>query len=469
MKILTIRFKDYVSIDYFTKSAISALIIYTIIIFFSVDNISSRLSIPFNNMVKMIEINKQKIIMQSLFAESELHRPEIIDKYQYSEAGNDKVYVYSKNGESSLNQNEKNILPVLSITKKYTPIAFGDELVSLLYRSYESQTYITTGEIKHFPKKVFDAMNTEERCAKIRVCTKFESDIQLSDRILVSPFYKDLLTGKTTVTLSSPVYGEEGKQIIGDLNADFHVSDYFSNGFAFTSEFQGEFKNNIIADKSIWSPSLTYSSSFMADGNTTFVFKLSYSTIYFHHFWLFFVLFFLVYIIIYKWNEVRSKRSELHYAHQDSIKDALTGLYNRKIFDSDFFLERVRENCGSIIAIDGNNIKTINDNYGHSVGDLAIQCIADKMKDNFRASDFLIRTGGDEFIVILPGCSFDIAHLLSGELQQSIEDGYFYNGTCPLSISCGVVFSESDESFEDAMLRADKVLYEQKSKRQNDA
>ncbi len=453
---------DYAFFNITIKAFFCALVIYSLIIYFLFNNVISILSSPFNEMVKMIEINKQKIIMQSLFAESEINSPELIGKY--NDSNSNQVYVYSRNGEQSLNDHEKSMKSVLVLAEKYTPIAFDNEVVNLLYRSYESNTYITTKEIKNFPESAFNAMNSEERCHKILICTKYASDVHLSDRVLVSPFYTDILTGNTIVTLSSPIYGE---LIVGDINADLNLTNYFSKDFELISEFQGEFKKNIIADKGIRIPNLTYSTSFFVDGNTSFSFKLSYGKIYTYHGWVFYVFFFLFYIIIYKWNEVKRKRIELKDVQQDSIKDALTGLYNRKIFDSEFFINRVRSNSGSIIAIDGNKIKFINDNYGHLVGDLAIQCIASKIKESFRTNDFLIRLGGDEFLIILPGCLIENALMLSKKLQQSIENSHFYHEKIELSVSCGVVFSESEECYEDAILRADQALYEQKNNRYN--
>ncbi|MCV5225476.1 GGDEF domain-containing protein, partial [Escherichia coli] len=69
------------------------------------------------------------------------------------------------------------------------------------------------------------------------------------------------------------------------------------------------------------------------------------------------------------------------------------------------FKRRLKTAPYSVIAIDGDRIKRINDRYGHHVGDEVIEIIADAMRKVFRTSDYLVRTGGDEFIAILPGCS----------------------------------------------------------------
>lgn len=88
--------------------------------------------------------------------------------------------------------------------------------------------------------------------------------------------------------------------------------------------------------------------------------------------------------------------------YSKSIIDAITGLYNRN------YLEEIRETICyskfkniSLILIDIDNLKNINDNYGHLEGDKAIEIVGNSIKNNIRTEDIGIRYGGDEFIIIL--------------------------------------------------------------------
>ena len=96
-------------------------------------------------------------------------------------------------------------------------------------------------------------------------------------------------------------------------------------------------------------------------------------------------------------------------AHEQSLAarlDGLTGLHNRRAFeelivDSYFSSHRF----GSIAVIDVNNLKPLNDQYGHAAGDVALRLLARALQFHFRTSDPMFRIGGDEFAVVMLGCS----------------------------------------------------------------
>lgn len=115
--------------------------------------------------------------------------------------------------------------------------------------------------------------------------------------------------------------------------------------------------------------------------------------------------------------------SELKEIREDSKRDALTGLYNKKEiipFFKDILKSNnpmIRNSTFSIIAIDLDHFKSINDTYGHNVGDDILKIVAEGMIRYFKKSDLIVRDGGDEFLIVALNCSLDI--LNNRALQMS--------------------------------------------------
>lgn len=108
-----------------------------------------------------------------------------------------------------------------------------------------------------------------------------------------------------------------------------------------------------------------------------------------------------------------------------SIKDPLTGLYNRRFMEEalDRELARVRRNDSvlSIVMIDLDNFKSLNDTYGHPVGDAVLQTCASLLKDSLRASDIACRYGGEELMIILPECDLEDARVRAEAIRGALE------------------------------------------------
>ena len=111
---------------------------------------------------------------------------------------------------------------------------------------------------------------------------------------------------------------------------------------------------------------------------------------------------------------------------KEAVTDALTGLYNRRYFEESLEKEVARAKRQnqpfSVIGIDLDFLKKINDTYGHSFGDLAITTIADILKSNARSIDVPARIGGEEFDILLPGVSTEGASAAAERIRKAIEN-----------------------------------------------
>ncbi|WP_192877330.1 GGDEF domain-containing protein [Legionella pneumophila] len=162
-----------------------------------------------------------------------------------------------------------------------------------------------------------------------------------------------------------------------------------------------------------------------------------------------------------------------------TITDSLTGLYNRRYFDTLFPQEfnRARRNQYflSLVSIDADNFKLINDNLGHPFGDKVLISIADLLKKIFRRSnDILFRLGGDEFAIIIANQpikdTISICQAIKNPFKT--ENNYGSNEQLLMShvtLSIGIVYIhfESSASVEHAITVADKALYQAKKNGKN--
>jgi diguanylate cyclase (GGDEF)-like protein len=104
--------------------------------------------------------------------------------------------------------------------------------------------------------------------------------------------------------------------------------------------------------------------------------------------------------------------------------DGLTGAFNRRFFESNLANELSRADrlgyAVGLLFVDVDDLKVINDNHGHLVGDDVLRSLVQLLKRKLRETDWVARYGGDEFAVVLPGCSADQLELLAGRLKKSL-------------------------------------------------
>lgn len=172
-------------------------------------------------------------------------------------------------------------------------------------------------------------------------------------------------------------------------------------------------------------------------------------------------------------KEVECKRSELESINEKlkvlALTDSLTGLKNRRYFEEQLLLfieSYTTSNIPfSLLTIDVDHFKRINDTFGHPIGDLVLQEISLKLQESKRPQDIISRIGGEEFIVLLPETNlekaYDIAELTRKRFEQS-EWSF-----TPITISAGVTMVRQGDTITTIISRADASLYKSKNAGRN--
>lgn len=144
--------------------------------------------------------------------------------------------------------------------------------------------------------------------------------------------------------------------------------------------------------------------------------------------------------------------------------DMLTQVPNRRHFEelAGAALQAVRGARAVVMLLDIDHFKSINDTYGHAVGDEALRRVARCARETLRTRDVLGRVGGDEFMLLLPGASVDDALTIAERISDAVDAAVQTGDAFALSLSFGVVQVEPGESLESAQHRADLALYEAK-------
>jgi len=151
-----------------------------------------------------------------------------------------------------------------------------------------------------------------------------------------------------------------------------------------------------------------------------------------------------------------------------SLHDMMTGLYNRAFFEEEMArMGKSRLRPISILVGDMDNLKEINDIYGHQAGDHALRQIANIFKKCFRSEDVIARIGGDEFSVLLPGVSANLAKQIKQRvLDQVVLHNQSNSEDIQLSISIGCGTAYKNDLLTDVFKLADERMYQEKQKKQ---
>ena len=154
-----------------------------------------------------------------------------------------------------------------------------------------------------------------------------------------------------------------------------------------------------------------------------------------------------------------------------AVTDGLTGLYNRRYFEEYLKKEVTRalrqQQAFSIIGLDLDHLKQINDKYGHAFGDLAIKTVARVLKKNARSIDTAARMGGEEFNVILPGVDSNGAMIAAERIRKALENEPL-DTIGHITASIGVAtFLEHSDNIEDIIELTDQAMYQSKRNGRN--
>ncbi len=155
-----------------------------------------------------------------------------------------------------------------------------------------------------------------------------------------------------------------------------------------------------------------------------------------------------------------------------ALTDELTCLYNRRGFFAaavqQLKLARRKEQSLLLLYCDLDNLKKINDSYGHREGDLALVRTADALEQAFRDSDILARLGGDEFVVLASEASSQTQEVLLRRLEKNVKKSNANESRYELSLSVGVARFDPKRaiSLGELMAQADEAMYEQKRNHQ---
>ncbi len=178
-------------------------------------------------------------------------------------------------------------------------------------------------------------------------------------------------------------------------------------------------------------------------------------------------------------QEVQVLRENLEKAETASMTDKLTGVYNRLAFDV-HMKQRIDKfgvilSSFSIMMIDIDNFKSVNDTYGHLVGDKVIVETVNAAKANLRSDDFMARYGGEEFVIVLGRASLKNAMKMAEKVCRAIEKQPFVidaskpDEILPFTVSIGVSSVRDGDSCLSIIDRADKALYQAKRTGKNKA
>ncbi len=176
-----------------------------------------------------------------------------------------------------------------------------------------------------------------------------------------------------------------------------------------------------------------------------------------------------------RWRYTEQLRNSVKASIEMAITDALTGLYNRRYLEThlshmiDHYVNRGK--VLSVLAVDVDFFKAINDTHGHDAGDKVLQELAQRLRDHTRSIDLCCRIGGEEFIIVLPNTDAFTAEKIAERLRRSVASKSFMVGApslVPVTISAGLAsLSGMDDSLEKLLKRADSALYRAKREGRN--
>ncbi len=158
-----------------------------------------------------------------------------------------------------------------------------------------------------------------------------------------------------------------------------------------------------------------------------------------------------------------------------AVTDDMTGLYNRRYFDRHLGVmlgkAQSQDRDMALMILDIDHFKSVNDNYGHDIGDAVLKEFAARLKRNIRGVDLACRFGGEEFVVLMPDTDYRQAEAIAERVRQSISERNFDIGAerqLAVTVSAGVTLNEARSDTPETLIkRADVALYRAKREGRN--
>lgn len=177
-------------------------------------------------------------------------------------------------------------------------------------------------------------------------------------------------------------------------------------------------------------------------------------------------------------TQIEQLRAQLQRVRQEAMTDPLTGLANRRAFDEALAGlvardgERRASAALSLVMVDVDHFKRINDDMGHLFGDRVLRAIADVLRANLKGRDMPARFGGEEFAVVLPGTPASAAYRVAEQLREAVAALRIRRSrsdevVAQITISCGVATLAPGEDATSFIGRADAALYKAKKRGRN--
>lgn len=167
----------------------------------------------------------------------------------------------------------------------------------------------------------------------------------------------------------------------------------------------------------------------------------------------------------------RSLRKTLVATHHDATHDALTGLHNRRSFDGFLEAEIARQrrygSRFSLLLVDLDRFKELNDERGHNAGDNALRFAAKALKRSTRDSDIVARFGGDEFAILLPNSSHADCSAICANIIRNVDEDMAAEGYAVTASIGSRTFEVEPDGLSSAIRQADEALYTAKSRGRN--
>ncbi|WP_332909428.1 diguanylate cyclase DgcJ [Shimwellia pseudoproteus] len=315
--------------------------------------------------------------------------------------------------------------------------------------------------------KNHDSIDIKQSAHTIDIDENALTDLEKGESI-VSHIYRDGYTKNNIISLLTPIFTHG--DIKGIILTDINIADLTTSFYTRDRPFLWKFLTLYVKDNNtgkiikFHSPSFTLfnTGNSLASITKYYTLHIGIDVQYFiiTNFWIF-ILYILSTYLLCEYTKYHQTRQQL--LAQENITDAMTGLYNRKIFAltlNKLVPQLLKKQVPiTALAIDCDGLKRINDTQGHHMGDYAIECIGQAIRQSIRKNDYGIRQGGDEFVILLIGHTYHEAQAVLSRIAEALR---ILDKQHIVAFSSGCYQLEASDTLEIALHKADARLYAHK-------